>query len=59
MVDAVRTVSLSETGPYLMPISSSSYDPGNLSTRYRGLRFEATFTKLMNHREFRATADER
>ena len=28
---SVSTVSLWETGPYLKPISSSSYDPGNLS----------------------------
>jgi hypothetical protein len=30
------TVSLWETGPYLTPITSSSYDPGNLSLSYRG-----------------------
>ncbi len=30
------TVSLWETGPFLTPITSSSYDPGNLSLSYRG-----------------------
>jgi Carboxypeptidase regulatory-like domain len=30
------TVSLWETGPYLTPITSSSYDPGNLNLSYRG-----------------------
>jgi hypothetical protein len=30
------TVSLWETGPYLTPITSSSYDPGNLNISYRG-----------------------
>ncbi len=33
---SVSTVSLWETGPYLTPITSSSYDPGNLSLSYRG-----------------------
>jgi Carboxypeptidase regulatory-like domain len=32
----ISTVSLWETGPYLTPITSSSYDPGNLSLSYRG-----------------------
>jgi hypothetical protein len=30
------TVSLWETGPYLTPTTSSSYDPGNLNISYRG-----------------------
>jgi hypothetical protein len=30
------TVSLWETGPYLTPVTSSSYDPGNLNISYRG-----------------------
>jgi len=33
---SVSTVSLWETGPYLTPITSSSYDPGNLNISYRG-----------------------
>jgi hypothetical protein len=33
---SVSTVSLWETGPFLTPISSSSYDPGNLNLSYRG-----------------------
>jgi hypothetical protein len=33
---AISTVSLWETGPYLTPITSSSYDPGNLNLSYRG-----------------------
>jgi Carboxypeptidase regulatory-like domain/TonB dependent receptor len=33
---SVSTVSLWETGSYLTPITSSSYDPGNLSLSYRG-----------------------
>ena len=33
---SLSTVSLWETGPYLTPITSSSYDPGNLSLSYRG-----------------------
>jgi hypothetical protein len=33
---SISTVSLWETGPYLTPITSSSYDPGNLSLSYRG-----------------------
>lgn len=33
---SVSTVSLWETGPYLTPITSSSYDPGNLNLSYRG-----------------------
>jgi len=30
------TVTLWETGPYLTPVTSSSYDPGNLNLVYRG-----------------------
>jgi len=33
---SLSTVSLWETGPYLTPITSSSYDPGNLNISYRG-----------------------
>jgi hypothetical protein len=33
---SVSTVSLWETGPYLTPTTSSSYDPGNLRLSYRG-----------------------
>ncbi|HKN74426.1 MAG TPA: TonB-dependent receptor [Candidatus Acidoferrum sp.] len=33
---SLSTVSLWETGPYLTPITSSTYDPGNLSLSYRG-----------------------
>ena len=33
---AISIVSLWETGPYLTPITSSSYDPGNLNLSYRG-----------------------
>jgi carboxypeptidase family protein len=33
---SISTVSLWETGPYLTPITSNSYDPGNLSLSYRG-----------------------
>jgi hypothetical protein len=33
---SVSTVSLWETGPYLTPITSSSFDPGNLNLSYRG-----------------------
>src|SRR6202049_2919655 len=33
---SMSTVSLWETGPYLTPITSSSYDPGNLNLSYRG-----------------------
>jgi hypothetical protein len=33
---SLSTVSLWETGPYLTPTTSSSYDPGNLSLSYRG-----------------------
>jgi hypothetical protein len=33
---SISTVSLWETGPYLTPITSSSYDPGNLNISYRG-----------------------
>ncbi len=33
---SVSTVSLWETGPYLTPVTSSSYDPGNLNLSYRG-----------------------
>ena len=33
---SVSTVSLWETGPYLTPTTSSSYDPGNLNLSYRG-----------------------
>lgn len=32
----ISTVTLWETGPYLTPITSSSYDPGNLNLNYRG-----------------------
>src|SRR3984893_8416574 len=33
---SISTVSLWETGPYLTPTTSSSYDPGNLNISYRG-----------------------
>src|SRR5450755_1441262 len=33
---SVSTVSLWETGPYLTPVTSSSFDPGNLNLSYRG-----------------------
>jgi hypothetical protein len=33
---SMSTVSLWETGPYLTPTTSSSYDPGNLNISYRG-----------------------
>jgi len=33
---SISTVSLWETGPYLTPITSSSFDPGNLNLSYRG-----------------------
>src|SRR5258708_24331034 len=33
---SVSTVSLWETGPYLTPTTSSSFDPGNLNLSYRG-----------------------
>jgi Carboxypeptidase regulatory-like domain len=33
---SLSTVSLWETGPYLTPTTSSSFDPGNLSLSYRG-----------------------
>jgi hypothetical protein len=33
---SLSTVSLWETGPYLTPTTSSSFDPGNLSFSYRG-----------------------
>jgi hypothetical protein len=33
---SISTVSLCETGPYLTPVASSSYDPGNLNISYRG-----------------------
>jgi len=33
---SLSTVSLWETGPYLTPITSPNYDPGNLSLAYRG-----------------------
>ena len=33
---SISTVSLWETGPYLTPTTSSSYDPGNLNLSYRG-----------------------
>ncbi len=97
---SVSTVSLWETGSYLTPTTSSSYDPGNLNLSYRGafqrpdcvgngsiandgtgsmfninafnpipsepigncktfhltermrLRFEGTFTNLLNHPNF-------
>ncbi len=32
----MSTVSLWQTGPYLTPITSPSYDPGNLNLVYRG-----------------------
>jgi hypothetical protein len=32
---SVSTVSLWETGPYLTPVTSSSFDPGNLNLSYR------------------------
>ena len=33
---SVSTVSLWETGPYLTPTTSSSFDPGNLNLSFRG-----------------------
>ena len=33
---SISTVSLWQTGPYLTPTTSSSYDPGNLNLSYRG-----------------------
>jgi len=33
---SLSTVSLWETGPYLTPVTSSSFDPGNLNLSYRG-----------------------
>jgi hypothetical protein len=33
---SLSTVSLWETGPFLTPITSPSYDPGNLNLAYRG-----------------------
>jgi hypothetical protein len=33
---SVSTISLWQTGPYLTPITSPSYDPGNLNLVYRG-----------------------
>jgi hypothetical protein len=36
---SVSTVSLWQTGPYLTPITSPSYDPGNLNLVYIGERF--------------------
>jgi Carboxypeptidase regulatory-like domain len=33
---SISTVTLWETGPYLTPITSPNYDPGNLSLSYRG-----------------------
>ena len=33
---SVSTVSMWQTGPYLTPITSPSYDPGNLNLIYRG-----------------------
>jgi hypothetical protein len=33
---SISTVTLWETGPYLTPTTSSSYDPGNLNLSYRG-----------------------
>ena len=33
---SLSTVSMWETGPYLTPITSPSYDPGNLNLVYRG-----------------------
>lgn len=33
---SVSTVSLWETGPYLTPATSSSFDPGNLKLSFRG-----------------------
>jgi len=33
---SMSTVSLWETGPYLTPTTSSSFDPGNLNLSYRG-----------------------
>lgn len=33
---SISTVSLWQTGPYLTPVTSSSYDPGNLNLVYRG-----------------------
>jgi len=33
---SVSTVTLWETGPYLTPVTSPNYDPGNLNLSYRG-----------------------
>jgi carboxypeptidase family protein len=33
---SISTVSLWETGPYLTPVTSSSFDPGSLNLSYRG-----------------------
>ena len=33
---SISTVSLWQTGPYLTPVTSPSYDPGNLNLVYRG-----------------------
>jgi len=33
---SVSTIAMWQTGPYLTPITSSSYDPGNLNLVYRG-----------------------
>ena len=33
---SISTVSMWQTGPYLTPITSASYDPGNLNLIYRG-----------------------
>jgi len=33
---SISTVTLWETGPYLTPITSSSFDPGNLNLSFRG-----------------------
>jgi hypothetical protein len=33
---SLSTVSLWETGPYLTPVTSSSFDPGNLNLSFRG-----------------------
>jgi hypothetical protein len=33
---SISTVSMWQTGPYLTPITSPSYDPGNLNLVYRG-----------------------
>jgi hypothetical protein len=50
---SVSTVGLWETGPYLTPITSSSYDPGNLSLSYRGTFQRPHLRGKRQYREFR------